>query len=72
MSEWQSQKSQTSVELRAITQKYEVDLKTIQHKLEEEKERANELECTLKDKVSLLEEKEAKWDEMEAQYKVML
>ena len=72
MSEWQNQKSEMSGELKSLCQKYESDLKQLGIQLEEEKERSAELEVILKDKVSILEEREKKWEETETQYKQMI
>ena len=58
-----------SGELKQICQKYEHDIKTLTRDLEEMRERNNEVELLLKEKESLLTDKEQSWMEMETQYK---
>ena len=72
MTEWQSQKSEMSGELKGVCQKYENDLKLLSMQLEEEKEKAVDYEIQLREKVAILEENEDKWMAAEAQYKQML
>lgn len=58
MSEFQSQKSEMSGELKTICSKYEQDLKSLTRELEEARERNHEIEVLLKEKEHLLVEKE--------------
>ncbi len=72
MSEWQSQKSELSGELKQICFKYESDIKALSRQLEEEKEKCVELDTTLREKEYILEERTKKWQEMEQQFKQVM
>mmetsp|Transcript_33944 Transcript_33944/g.44790 ORF Transcript_33944/g.44790 Transcript_33944/m.44790 type:complete len:92 (+) Transcript_33944:493-768(+) len=45
--EWRSQKSEMSLEIKQLTAKYETDVKMLNKQLEEEKEKVSDLEIQL-------------------------
>lgn len=61
LSNWNSQKSELSSEIRQVCQKYETELKQLNISLEEEKERAGELEAQLNDLQATYQEKTQAW-----------
>lgn len=72
MNEYHNQRSELSGELKQICAKYEGDLKTFGRELEEEKERATDLEGQLRERERVLEERQNHWGETESSLKNML
>ena len=61
LSNWNNQKSELSNEIRNVSQKYEHELKQTALLLEEEKEKASELEAQLQKLQSSYHEESATW-----------
>lgn len=72
LSNWNSQKSELSTEIRQVCQKYETELKQVNIALEEEKERGGELEAQLNDLQASYKEKTQAWQDQEQRYREMI
>ena len=72
LSNWNSQKSELSNEIRHVCQKYESELKQVNSLFEEEKERSGELEAQLQDLQQNFNQKSQTWQEQEQRYKMMI
>ena len=70
--EWRTQKAELSSEIKNSTGKYELDIKLLTKQLEEEKERACDLELQLHEQTEKLETGEARSTEVEETLRIQL
>jgi len=61
LNQWNSQKSEYSSEIRLVQSKFENDMKNLNSQLDEERERATELETALADLKASYDEKNKLW-----------